>query len=250
MNKIVQTDIDCLKAEVALRGFSVAENVFSQKEIDNIISAMDAATKTGANFRSNAGLFAIRQILKEVPSVAPLVFTEGFLSFIAQLLGDDYFVVKSIYFDKPPESNWFVSFHQDLTISVNEKADVPGFRGWTTKYGQFSVQPPIAVLKNVTTLRIHFDDTNEKNGALHVIPGSHSKGILRPELVTHQEEAIETCTLKRGSVMIMKPLLLHASSKTTNNERRRVIHIEFSSLHLPEPLNWVEYMALPTKANS
>ena len=250
MNKIIQTNIERLKADVALRGFSVAENVFSQKEIDNIISAIDATTKTGANFRANAGLFAIRQFLKEVPSVAPLVFTEGFLSFISQLLGDEYFVVKSIYFDKPPESNWFVSYHQDLTISVTEKVELPGYRAWTAKQGQYAVQPPLEVLENVATLRIHLDDTDEKNGALHVIPGSHNKGILRPELVGNDEEVTETCNVKRSSVMVMKPLLQHASSKTTNNARRRVIHIEFSSLNLPEPLKWAEYMALPAKAKS
>lgn len=38
----------------------------------------------------------------------------------------------------------------------------------------------------------------------------------------------------------MKPLLFHASNKTTNNERRRVIHIEFSNKKLPNELEWSE----------
>jgi len=40
--------------------------------------------------------------------------------------------------------------------------------------------------------------------------------------------------------MIMKPLLFHASNKTTNNERRRVIHIEFSNQQLPDGIDWSE----------
>lgn len=45
--------------------------------------------------------------------------------------------------------------------------------------------------------------------------------------------------------MLMKPLLLHSSSRTLNNNRRRVIHIEFSSITLPEELNWAEKMEIP-----
>ena len=39
----------------------------------------------------------------------------------------------------------------------------------------------------------------------------------------------------------MKPLLLHSSGRTTNNNKRRVLHIEFNKSPLPENLNWAEY---------
>jgi len=44
--------------------------------------------------------------------------------------------------------------------------------------------------------------------------------------------------------MIMKPLLFHASSKTANNNKRRVIHIEFSKSSLSVNLNWREYLEI------
>ncbi|WP_343667434.1 phytanoyl-CoA dioxygenase family protein [Chitinophaga sp.] len=164
---------------------------------------------------------------------------------IDTLFGKDYHVVKSIYFDKPGGSNWFVSYHQDLTISVKEKAVVEGYAPWTVKQEQYAVQPPLSILENNFTIRIHLDDTDENNGALRVVPGSHLKGIYRPETIDWEKEVEETCAVQKGGLMIMRPLLLHASSRTTNQHPRRVIHIEFSSLELPLPLHWSERVNLP-----
>jgi hypothetical protein len=43
-----------------------------------------------------------------------------------------------------------------------------------------------------------------------------------------------------GGFMIMRPLLMHASYRTTSNKQRRVIHIEFSRQELPSEINWAE----------
>jgi ectoine hydroxylase-related dioxygenase (phytanoyl-CoA dioxygenase family) len=133
-----------------------------------------------------------------------------------------------------------VSYHQDLTISVDKKMDIEGYGSWTVKHEQYAVQPPLAILQSNITFRIHLDDANENNGALHVIPGSHLRGIYRPETIDHSEEQETICNVSRGSVMIMKPLLLHASGRTTNNQKRRVIHIELSNQSLPDGLTWAE----------
>ncbi|RZK12924.1 MAG: phytanoyl-CoA dioxygenase, partial [Flavobacterium sp.] len=45
-------------------------------------------------------------------------------------------------------------------------------------------------------------------------------------------------------IMLMKPLLLHSSGRTTNDRQRRVIHIEFSTQELPTELNWAERLNL------
>jgi ectoine hydroxylase-related dioxygenase (phytanoyl-CoA dioxygenase family) len=134
-------------------------------------------------------------------------------------------VVKSIYFDKPEQSNWFVAYHQDLTISVDRKLSLEGFGPWTVKQDQFAVQPPFEVLEKGFTIRIHLDDTDQHNGALNVIPKSHLKGIYRPETIDWTSEKEVSCAVPAGGIMIMKPLLLHSSARTTNGKRRRVIHI-------------------------
>ncbi len=221
-------------------GFTSIENVYSPEEVAQLITAIGHADIGKETFRKADDLFAIRQFLKEVPDAVQLVFNENLKTTIRQLFGDNYFVVKSIYFDKPGSSNWYVSYHQDLTISVDKKVELEGFGPWTKKQSQYAVQPPIEFLQNIFTVRIHLDDTDENNGALKVIPKSHLKGVFRPEAINWTEETEAACSVGSGGAMIMKPLLLHSSSRTTNHKKRRVIHIEFSSMELPSQINWAE----------
>lgn len=229
-----------MKKDLLENGFVVAEKIFTDKEIDDLLFAISQADTSKPTFRKTTDLFAIRQFLKEVPAAQEIVFNGSLKQLINELFGDEYFVVKSIYFDKPESSNWFVSYHQDLTISVDKKLDVEGFGPWTTKQNQFAVQPPLNILQDNFTIRVHLDNTNEENGALKVIPTSHLKGIYRPETIDWTTETEISCNVKKGGVMFMKPLLLHSSGRTTNNSKRRVLHIEFSRSLLPANLSWVE----------
>jgi len=230
------------KTDVDDNGFTVIENIYNDAEIAGIVSAIENTDTSGETFRKSADLFAIRQFLKEVPTVLPLVLNDTLKEIITSIFGEDYFIVKSIYFDKPGASNWFVAYHQDLTISVDRKVPVENFGPWTVKQNQFAVQPPLQVLQNIFTIRIHLDATDENNGALRVVPQSHRKGIYRPETINWDVETEASCNVGRGGIMIMKPLLLHSSGRTTNNNRRRVLHIEFSNAVLPQPLQWAEKM--------
>jgi ectoine hydroxylase-related dioxygenase (phytanoyl-CoA dioxygenase family) len=217
-------------------GFTVLKDVFDQETIQQMITAIQMA----GTFRKTKDLFAIRQVLKEVPALTPLLLTPAFRNCLQTLAGKDHFIVKSIYFDKPGSSNWFVAYHQDLTISVDKKENISGFGPWTVKQDQFAVQPPVDILENMFTMRIHLDDTDENNGALKVIPGSHLKKIYRAETIDWSVEKETICCVPKGGVMVMKPLLLHASGRTVNGQNRRVLHIEFSNKELPAPLLWAE----------
>lgn len=224
-----------------LKGYTVIDNIYRPDEIDAISQSIIHASTSKPTFRKTADLFAIRQFLKEVPEVQPLIFNAKLNALIAEYIGSDYFVVKSIYFDKPEHSNWFVAWHQDLTISVDKKLELPGFGHWTVKQDQYAVQPPLGILENIFTIRIHLDDTNEENGALRVIPGSHLRGVYRhsSKESVHEEEI---CQVKSGGIMIMQPLLQHASNRTVSRNRRRVIHIEFSNVKLHQGLEWAELL--------
>lgn len=223
-------------------GFTVINNIFSDDDIEKISEAIQNIDTSKETFRKSDDLFAIRQFLKEIPDAHEIVFKENLKTIIREIFGEKYFVVKSIYFDKPEKSNWYVAYHQDLTISVDKKLELKNFGPWTTKQNQFAVQPPLDILENIYTIRIHLDDTNEDNGALKVIPKSHAKGIYRPETIDWNVETEVICNVEKGGIMIMKPLLLHGSNRTTNGKKRRVIHIEFSDLELTEQLNWSERM--------
>lgn len=223
-------------------GFTVINNIFSEDEIEKISEVIQNIDTSKETFRKSEDLFAIRQFLKEIPEVKDLIFNDNVKEIIKEIFGENYFVVKSIYFDKPEKSNWYVAYHQDLTISVDKKVELENYGPWTTKQNQFAVQPPLEILENIFTIRIHLDDTDENNGALKVVPKSHSKGIYRPETIDWNVETENICNVEKGGIMIMKPLLLHGSNRTTNGKKRRVIHIEFSDKELPEVLNWSERM--------
>ncbi len=236
--------------QISTKGFSIIPNIYNDDEIEQILRMINQVDTSKETFRKSADLFAIRQFLKEIPAVYNLIFNEKLKLIIQSTFGEDYFVVKSIYFDKPEQSNWFVSYHQDLTISVDKKIVLENFGPWTVKQNQFAVQPPIAILKKNYTIRIHLDDTDENNGALKVIPKSQLKGIYRAETIDWTIERETICEVQKGAIMIMKPLLLHSSSKTTNNEKRRVIHLEFSNSELPNGLKWAERINNPIIAGT
>jgi len=229
------------KSELDQKGFSIINSIYSSEEIESICKFIDAQNSENPTFRKSDDLFAIRQFLKELPEIKSLVFNEKLKSIIESIAGKDYFVIKSIYFDKPEKSNWFVSYHQDLTISVDKKENIEGFGPWTSKYNQFAVQPTLDILENIFTVRIHLDKTDKDNGALKVIDESHSKDIYRTETINWKTEKESFCNVEAGGIMLMKPLLLHGSNRTSNNKRRRVIHIEFSNKTLPSPINWSEF---------
>jgi ectoine hydroxylase-related dioxygenase (phytanoyl-CoA dioxygenase family) len=227
---------------ITKNGFTVINSVFSEEEIESIREIIQDIDTSKETFRKSEDLFAIRQFLKEIPDIRHLIFNDAVKTIIREIFGENYVAVKSIYFDKPETSNWYVAYHQDLTISVDRKLELENFGPWTTKQNQFAVQPPLDILENIYTIRIHLDDTDEHNGALKVIPGSHAKGSYRPETIDWTIETEEICKVEKGGIMIMKPLLLHGSNRTTNAKRRRVIHIEFSDRELPKELNWSEKM--------
>jgi ectoine hydroxylase-related dioxygenase (phytanoyl-CoA dioxygenase family) len=233
-------DYNYHQRQVRQNGFTVIGDIYTDAEVAELISTIDKADKSNPTFRKTTDLFAIRQFLKEVPDVKKVVFNDKLKQIISGIFGDGYFVVKSIYFDKPEQSNWFVAWHQDLTISVDKKIELPGYTSWTSKHNQFAVQPPIKILEDNFTIRIHLDDTNVDNGALKVLSGSHLKNIYRPENIDWSIENETICDVKRGGAMIMRPLLMHSSDRTINEQKRRVIHIEFSRAELPSEIKWSE----------
>lgn len=150
--------------------------------------------------------------------------------------------VRGIYFDKRPETNWLVAWHQDLTLALKERVEVPGFGPWSVKERVPHVQPPVALLEQMLTVRLHLDNADADNGALRILPGTHQLGRLNAEAINKCREthAEVLCTAKAGDALLMRPLLLHASSRSTSDRRRRVLHIEFAGFSLPQPLDWQE----------
>jgi len=230
------------KTELEEKGYSILSNLYTDFEVIDILNCINSVKKSNNSFIETKDLFAIRQLVKNVPKLKEYLFNKKLLTLMPELFSANYFLTKAIYFDKPNKSNWFVGYHQDLSISVDQKTDSKIYVNWVDrKEGVYGVQPPIHILEDSITVRIHLDDTDKNNGALRVIPKSHKKGILRLDSTKIDQNIEQVCEVKRGGIMLMKPLLLHASNRTTNGKQRRVIHLEFSKHKLASPLKWFEY---------
>ena len=156
------------------------------------------------------------------------------------LLGDNDHPVQCTYFEKSASRNWLVSLHQDLSIPVRQRCDHPALSGWSAKEGMLFVQPPDSVLANMLALRLHLDDCGEHDGALVVVPGSHMQGKQTTEqaIASREQQGQILCTAARGDIIAMRPLTLHASSKSSGISQRRVLHFLFGPRSLPFGLEW------------
>lgn len=183
-----------------------------------------------------------RRGLMEVPAVRELVDSERVKDCLQPYLAGAPRLVRAIYFDKSPGANWLVPWHQDLTFAVRERKDVPGFGPWSMKDGIPHVQPPVALLEEVVTMRIHLDACDVENGALKVLPGTHGAGRLGAEQIQDCRNRVNEvlCEMDAGDVLLMRPLLLHASGKSTSERHRRILHLEFCGVDLPGGLEWSE----------
>ena len=159
---------------------------------------------------------------------------------IATLLPPSAVSVQCTLFYKSSEKNWLVKFHQDLSIPVAEKTDQLEYSGWSEKEGVVYVQPPVTVLEQVVAVRVHLDECGELNGPLRVVPGSHRQGrIAERDIKTERNRLGEVvCSVAKGGALVMRPLLLHASSKATHPANRRVLHYLFGPPVLPSGLKW------------
>lgn len=182
-----------------------------------------------------------RNLLSDSPFIRE--FAEETLSGLLRPFGSSkFFPVRALLFDKTAELNWNVNWHQDLSIAVKEQAEVAGFGGWSSKAGVWHVQPPVAILERMITVRLHLDDCGPENAPLRVIPGSHTKGRLSEEANASMRAQMSSTPIHccAGDALLMRPLLLHASSKAEQPSQRRVLHIEFAAEDLPHGLEWAQ----------
>ncbi|NMH88951.1 WYL domain-containing protein [Flavivirga algicola] len=217
------------------KGFGILNHVYSKRDIRKLKTRFDAYIK-----QNEEQAFGMREVLLKMPELKDVLFNKNFRKLIKSI-DKEVFLTKAIYFDKSPQSNWYVTWHQDVPINVAEKIETEGFSSWTNKKGVISVRPPVEVSKNTFSMRIHLDDATIKNGALKVIPGSHKKRLNDEEIKLITTNSIPFISeVGSGGVQLLKPLLLHASSETTVQKRRRVLHLEFSSIALPNGLQYTE----------
>lgn len=156
----------------------------------------------------------------------------------ATALGPTCFPVRAILFDKTEATNWVLGWHQDRTIAVRERRDIPGFGPWTRKQGLIHVAPPADILARMATLRIHLDPAPATNAPLMVARGSHRAGAVAERdidaIVARSD--ILACLAERGDIWLYATLILHASAAAEQPVRRRVLQVDYAAAPLPDGL--------------
>jgi ectoine hydroxylase-related dioxygenase (phytanoyl-CoA dioxygenase family) len=206
--------------------------------VDDVLTAADVAALADAV--ATVGDGANARNLLAVPAVAAIAASPAVRQLVEPTLGPAARPVRGILFDKTPAANWKVPWHQDLSIAVRRRVDAAGYGPWSVKAGVPHVQPPAAVLASMLTVRLHLDDCSADNGPLRVLPGSHAAGVLDAAGIAHWRAttAEVSAEVARGGAVLMRPLLLHASSAAAVPSRRRVVHIEFAAGPLPGRVEW------------
>jgi ectoine hydroxylase-related dioxygenase (phytanoyl-CoA dioxygenase family) len=226
--------------QIETNGFAIVEDVITMESVSSFIEELSPLQEEVAQVSGG-----IRNLMRRSTAVARLAQSDAIGKLVTPILGSDKFPVRAIFFDKTPEANWKIPWHQDVTIAVKERNECEGYGPWSVKAGVTHVQPPAAVSEQMLAVRIHLDDCPASNGALRVIPGTHRLGKLRhaeTDVIIAERESF-TCAVKAAGALIMRPLLLHASSEsdTTNPlQHRRVIHLDYAATSLPCGLEWFE----------
>lgn len=219
-------------------GFALVEDVLQQDQIQRLIRALDEMPQDSTDQRQRRSSFARRDLLS-LSAVRDLADSDQLHSIVDSIVGVGARSVRGLLFDKTPDANWIVPWHQDLSIAVQQRIDVEGFGPWSVKAGIVHVQPPAYVLEGMLTVRLHLDDCDEFNGPICMIPGTH-RGLLSPDEISYRNatQPRVVCTAKAGDAIIMRPLVLHTSAPAKRPSRRRVIHLEYAAIDLPEGLRW------------
>lgn len=175
------------------------------------------------------------------PVVLDLLSSSGGLGRVAGgLSGGEGRPVRVLAFDKTPETNWHLGWHQDRVIAVKQRRPVSWDGTWTEKAGVPHVEAPVDVLRSMFSLRLHIDDCPADNGALKIVPGSWSRGRLSDAEVRAVAETgcPVTCAAGAGDVLAMKALAIHGSDAALRPSHRRVLHVDYCTCTLPEGLQW------------
>ncbi len=221
------------KLEFEKDGVEIRRSLLSRDTVESVKTDIDL---NSPELRKHG----IRNLEKKFESIARLGSDDRLLSLAGNLLCGDVSLVRALFFDKTPDKNWLVAWHQDKTVTLNAPADLSGWGPWTLKDGVHHAQVPESVLNQMLTIRLHLDSTDEGNGCLEVIPGSHEHGVLERHEIAELVGSgrVFPCVADAGDAVVMRPHLLHRSQKSTQPSHRRVVHLEFSSFELPAGRSW------------
>lgn len=218
-------------ADFETAGFLITAPLLDQATCDALAEQLDKIPIGMAGTRSLLNLTWCRALAAQLQAHPAL----------AAILPHTAQAILCTLFEKSQERNWLVPLHQDLSIPVAAQIARPALSGWSLKEGVWYVQPPANLLQSLLAVRLHIDACGPEDGALRVVPGSHQQGRLDGEAIAAAKDQAQLCPVARGAALLMRPTLLHGSSKSTGSSRRRVLHFLFGPAALPYGLAWHDF---------
>jgi hypothetical protein len=217
-------------AALARDGHVIVPDVVGAAAMDAIDAALAGTPSDGAGSRR----------LLDAPWCRNLALSLVCHPALASLLADAPEPVQCTLFDKSDARNWLVAMHQDLAVPARERVAHLALGAWSRKEGTDFVIAPAGLLDRMVGVRVHLDDCGAGNGPLRVVPGSHRHGRLDAagsERLRSARGAVD-CLVERGGVLVIRPLVLHASSRAVAAGRRRVLHFLFGPVVPGYGLSW------------
>lgn len=202
-------------------GYLIAEKVFEATEMDSLIDRL-------GGLNAEPGRPGYRHLMAD-PAVRSLASDPRLIELVENISGERMLPFKATLFNKAGKANWLVAWHQDTALPVVRPQSSNDWGTAAMKDGITFCQAPAKVLREIVALRIHIDDSGPDNGPLRLIASSHKERLSDTEIdrvVTDGPQV--TCTVGKGGVIAMRPLIVHASSKCTSDRPRRVLHIEYA----------------------
>jgi phytanoyl-CoA hydroxylase len=143
-----------------------------------------------------------------------LAFHPGMVAIATQLLGPDVTLLQSMLLMKPPRFGMPKVWHQDNAYFRLEPPEVFGF--W-----------------------VALDDTDPENGCMHVVAGSHLRGLQPHDnakgdygLITDPPMAEATpIPLRAGGALIFHGEIFHYTPDNSSDRRRRALQYHYSANH-------------------
>ena len=225
-------------------GYVILPNIFDGPSVKDLRGRIETAIDADAEsaLRSKGTVFAARNLIDSIPNLQSIVDRPALSSLLTATIGENYGLVRVLYFDKPSNRSWNLPFHKDLTIAVKDNSlPTSHFSKPTHKGGVDHVEASESILQNMLTLRIHLDEVTESNGPLEVIPGSHQSGKRNEPNPGDPVKIL----VGAGDVLAMRPMISHASGHTDpdGNLRRRILHLEFcGTATLPDAFQWMHFL--------
>lgn len=150
--------------------YQILEGVFSAAEMLEVLDQLSGATLD----RSKAGA---RHLLR-LPVIRELANDPRMLSLARQFVGEGAAPFRATLFDKSPDANWMVPWHQDTALPMRDQFAGKEWGPWSKKAGVLYAHAPAWALEQVIALRVSLDDSSKENGPLRILPDTHRLGVL------------------------------------------------------------------------